>query len=136
MTLFHALPGMVEGELCDLLASLAGEFRPPQAQLSAIMPLGGGTAFRIDSAEMLALRALVAQRFAGMLTPQDSHVPRLHVTVQNKVTGAQAKALQAVLAARFEPRSFAFAGLALHAYRGGPWEALGAWTFRGRHPAG
>ena len=42
-----------------------------------------------------------------------------------------ARALQAELAAAFRPRDFAFAGLALHAWRGGPWETLKRWSFRG-----
>jgi hypothetical protein len=53
------------------------------------------------------------------------------VTIQNKVTPREAKALQAELAATIEPRDFTFAGLALHAYRGGPWELLKRCPFRG-----
>lgn len=95
------------------------------------MSLGRGTALRIDSPGMLDLRGQIADRFHGMLTAQDQGRPRLHVTVQNKVTLAEAIALQQVLSATFLPRRFGFAGLALHAYRGGPWEALGRWSFHG-----
>jgi hypothetical protein len=79
---------------------------------------------------MLALRDELALRFHGLLTPQDQHRPRLHITVQNKVAVKEAKALQAWLTPRVEPREFAFRGLSLHAYRGGPWEALGRYAFR------
>ena len=73
----------------------------------------------------------LADRFHGLLTPQDEHVPRLHVTIQNKVAPSVAKGLQQHLAASFEPHDFAFAGIALHRYRGGPWEFVKRWPFRG-----
>ncbi|WP_225204517.1 2'-5' RNA ligase family protein [Novosphingobium huizhouense] len=132
VTLFHALPAMVEDEARSVLSRLCAETPPPPARLEAIMNLGGGTAFAIASPAMLDLRAAIAERFHGLLTGQDGHAPRLHVTVQNKVTAAEARRLQAALAAQFRPRDFAFAGLELHRYFGGPWQKLGAWTFRGR----
>lgn len=131
VTLFHALPPSAEPEARSLLARLAADNGPVRAELSAVMSLGRGTALRIDSPAMVDLRQQIAERFHGMLTAQDQGRPRLHVTVQNKVTLAEAIALQQDLAATFEPRPFAFAGLALHAYRGGPWEGLGRWSFHG-----
>jgi hypothetical protein len=136
VTLFHALPPFVEGEARSLLSALAAETPQPAALLAAVMDLGSGTALRIECADMLALRDHIAERFHGLLTQQDQHRPRLHVTVQNKVLRAEAKALQAALAADFRPEPFAFAGLALHRYMGGPWEAVGHWTFRGRARSG
>lgn len=130
VTLFHALPGQVEDEARRLLARLAASIAPVEANLASVMDLGGGTAFRIESPDMLALRDEIAEHFHGMLTAQDSHRPRLHVTVQNKVVRDTARSLQQVLAGEFQPRRFAFAGLALHRYLGGSWEALGQWTFR------
>ena len=132
VTLFHALPGFVLGEARALLASLAKETAPVKARLEKVMDLGRGTAFAIASPAMLDLRAMVAEHFHGLLSQQDQQRPRLHVTVQNKVTTAEARALQATLASAFQPREFTFAGLELHHYRGGPWEAAGAWRFRGR----
>jgi hypothetical protein len=132
VTLFHALPPFAEGEARSLLAALAAETAPPPAVLAAVMDLGTGTALRIDSAAMLEVRGLIAERFHGLLTLQDQPAPRLHVTVQNKVLRAEAKALQSVLAGSFQPEHFAFSAIALHRYRGGPWEAVGRWTFRGR----
>jgi len=96
------------------------------------MSLGRGTAVRIDSAGMMALRQQLADRFHGLLTAQDAGKPRLHVTVQNKVPASEAKALQQALEATFRPQPFCFAGLELHAYLGGPWERLGRWAFRGQ----
>jgi hypothetical protein len=131
VTLFHAMPPSCEGELRHLLADLAAMTPPLRASLQAIMSLGRGTAIRIACPDLLDLRAFVADRFKGMLTAQDDHPPRLHVTVQNKVSPAEAKALQAQLAREFAPRSFDFVGLEAHYYRGGPWEAAGKWRFRG-----
>ena len=132
VTLFHALPPFTESEARSRLAALAAETPPPEAFLAAVMDLGTGTALRIESAAMLDVRASIAERFHGLLTQQDQHAPRLHVTLQNKVPRAEAKALQAALAAEFRPHPFAFVGLALHRYKGGPWEPVGRWTFRGR----
>ncbi|WP_133364967.1 2'-5' RNA ligase family protein [Qipengyuania sediminis] len=132
VTLFHALPPQVEAELVALLARLSSEYAPVPARLEGLMNLGRGTALRLASPEMLALRAEVAERFHGLLTAQDSHAPRLHVTIQNKVSAAEAKALQAELAGTIAPRDFVFPGLALFRYRGGPWEAVRRFAFRGR----
>lgn len=132
VTLFHTLPPFVEAEARALLADLAAREAPPPARLDRVMDLGGGTAFAIQSDALLLLRSEIAEHFHGLLTVQDQHAPRLHVTVQNKVARADARHLQATLAATFTPRTFAFAGLELHRYRGGPWEAAGTWRFRGR----
>lgn len=120
----------MEAELREALA-VEARATSPAARLAGVMNLGGGTALRLDSPAMLALWARLADRFHGLLTPQDAHPPRLHVTIQNKVAPHVAKALQRQLEASFEPRAFAFAGLALHRYRGGPWEFARRWPFRG-----
>ena len=130
VTLFHALPPSCEDELRDALAAEA-RGAPVPARLTGVMNLGRGTALAIESPAMADLRERLAARFFGLLTPQDKHAPRLHVTVQNKVAPSAAKALQRELAAAIEPRDFAFAGLALHRYRGGPWELVRRWSFRG-----
>lgn len=130
VTLFHALPPFVEGEARDLLARLARQ-APVPARMEGVISLGRGTALKIASPAMLDLRDAIADHFRGMLTEQDSHRPRLHVTVQNKVTPAEAKALQDRLLASVTPQDFMFKGLDLHAYLDGPWELLGRWRFRG-----
>ena len=55
VTLFHALPPMVEAELRDALATEA-KAKPVPARLAGVMNLGRGTALRIESPAMLALR--------------------------------------------------------------------------------
>ncbi len=132
VTLLRALPPSVEAEARALLAALAAELPPVPATLTGLTDLGTGTALGIDSPDMLNLRAMIAEHFHGMLTLQDQGEPRLHVTVQNKVARAEAKALQAMLAPTISRERFAFAGLALHRWLGGPWEGAGHWPFRGR----
>ena len=129
VTLFHALPGQCLPEFRTVLKRIAAEEAPPAARLEGIMSLGGGTALKLSSPEMLHIRDRIADNFTGMLTRQDQHAPRLHVTIQNKVTSAQAKALQAELSV--EPRSLRFRAVAAHYYRGGPWERIREWPFRG-----
>lgn len=131
VTLFHALPHFCRDEAGDALARLAGENGPVPARLESVMNLGRGTALRIESRAMLDLREELAARFHGLLTQQDMQTPRLHITVQNKVKLAEAIALQAQLSASLIPRDFAFRGLELHRYLGGPWAFIKRWRFRG-----
>ena len=131
VTLFHALPPQCRDEISEVLARIAAQTAPVPARLLGIMSLGGGTALKLESPAMLALRDEIAERFHGMLTKQDQHRPRLHVTIQNKVTSKEAKVLQAQLEGRVEERAFAFRGLELFRYRGGPWEKVRDFAFRG-----
>lgn len=131
VTLFHSFAPSLRSELLGMLGGVASQFAAPWCEVTGLMNLGRGTAIALSSPGMLHLRALIADHFHGALTAQDRHPPRLHITVQNKVTPAQAKALQAALAVRVEPQAFAFRGLELHAYCGGPWTLLGEWRFRG-----
>lgn len=132
VTLFHALPAQCEDEVIDCCKALAAEFAPVAARLAGLMSLGGGTALKLESPGILALRGEIAERFHGLLTQQDQHKPRLHVTIQNKVTSKEAKALQAELEDTIAPRDFAFRGFGLFRYRGGPWEKVREFAFRGR----
>lgn len=130
ITLFHHLPPSVLGEVSDRLKGLC-RAPAPAARLSEVMMLGRGVAYRIDSPELAAMRDELAEAFTGLLTPQDQARPRLHVTVQNKVTPLEAKALAEQLRTDFVPRPFAIAGLAAWHYRGGPWELAMKASFRG-----
>lgn len=131
LTLFHAIPPSCESELRFLLADLARDHPPPPARLTGIVALGRGTALGIESAGLIGLRDAIAERFAGSLSAQDRHRPRLHVTIQNKVSPAAAKKLQAELAGQIAPATFAIPALEMHWYDGGPWEQAGRWAFRG-----
>jgi len=132
VTLFHSFAPSLREELLGLLPQLAGEFAPPRARIVGLMDLGKGTALDIRSAGMLEIREVIADHFHGALTAQDRHQPRLHITIQNKVLRKEAIALQVAMASVLVERDFTFSGLGLHLYRGGPWEALGRWSFRGK----
>lgn len=129
VTLFHALPPSVETELKDLLGELAAS-EPPQARIAGLMKLGGGTALAIDSPGMIALHALIRDRMHGLTIPQDSRPLRLHVTIQNKVSGSEAKALQDALGPVLERREFRFRGFGLYRYVDGLWQDKRTFPFR------
>ena len=95
------------------------------------MLLGQGVAYRVECPDLLVIRDRLADEFTGLLTPQDQARPRLHITVQNKVEAATAKALYAKLSAQFQPRPLSITGLSAHYYRGGPWEPIQSWNFSG-----
>lgn len=129
ISLFHHLPPGSLAELTDLMREAAAG-PAPDAMLTDVMSLGRGVAFRVESPGLIAIRQRIAERFHGLLTPQDQHKPRLHITVQNKVTSQEARALHGALAAEFRPRPIRIAGLAAWYYRGGPWEAIAERRFR------
>lgn len=130
LTMFHHLPPSVERELLD---ALKGEIRAkaPPARIAGLINLGRGVAYRLDSDGLAEIRERLADRFMTLLTPQDAAAWRPHITVQNKVAPEQARALLAELSADFKPRPLTIAGLAAHWYRGGPWELLASYRFRG-----
>src|SRR5690606_21244339 len=80
VTLFHALPPASEAELRDRLAALTARHAPIPARLEGVMRIEAGTALRLASPAMLALREELAWQLHGLLMPQDRHVPQLHVT--------------------------------------------------------
>jgi 2'-5' RNA ligase len=99
--------------------------RPPlTVQVTGVRSLGRGTALVLESAELLAVRAQLAQRWDGWLTRQDRQRFSPHVTVQNKVEPAQARQLVAELQAEFSPWSMTGTGLQVWRYLGGPWEPV------------
>lgn len=132
ISLFHHLPPARLDGLTRMMRDLATE-PPPQARLSQVMMLGRGVAFRVESPDLLAMRDHIAEAFVHDLIPQDQGTPRLHITVQNKVEPAVAKALHANLSADFRPGPLAIAGLAAWYYLGGPWQLASQVKFRGRH---
>ena len=129
LTMFHHLPPSIADEVKRRLAEETRGVCAPEARLVAPYSLGKGVAYRIDSPGLAAVRARLAEAFAGMLTPQDQAGWRAHVTVQNKVDPAAAKALLAELSAGFVTRPLRIAGLASWWYRGGPWQSLSTHRF-------
>jgi len=136
VTMFHSFAPSLLEELKDFIPSIAAEFAAPKATISGIMDLGTGTAIALASQELLTLRAMIADHFHGALTDQDLYEPRPHITIQNKVTKREARALQAALHLEVEIKAdagpFAFPALELHQYLGGPWELTKRSAFRGQ----
>ena len=130
ITLFHHLPPSAIDEVVRRLKTLCAG-RPPVARLAEVMLLGRGVAYRVESRELMAMRDELAEAFAGLLVPQDQGTPRFHITVQNKVDPAEAKALADELGRSFRPRRLAIAGLAAWRYCAGPWRLAAKASFRG-----
>ena len=129
VTLFHALPGAQLAAVRRELAAAADRTAFP-VTVSRVRMLGRGVAYDLESAELTALRAALAAAFDPWLTPQDRRPGKAHVTVQNKVDPAVARALHADLAAGFEPGEVPARGLGLWHYLGGPWDAEAEFPFR------
>lgn len=130
VTLFHGLPPsageVVRGVLADLSRGPS-----PQARITGLMDLERGTAFAVDSSAMADLHADMAERLHGLIQQKDTRPLRLHLTVQNKVPPAEARALQRELAASFRPRDFAFRGFGLYGWTGDQWRQDRLYPFRG-----
>jgi len=130
LTLFHHLPPSIEPELRTRLAEAVRVAAPP-ATIAGILDLGRGTALRVECPVLEAIRDRLADAFDTLLMPQDRAAWRPHVTIQNKVEPAVARALQRSLSAGFQRRPIMIAGLAAWHYRDGPWELASRHPFRG-----
>ena len=64
ITLFHHLPPSALAELDGLIRRLTAEVSAPVAALREVYSLGKGVAFRIESPELLAIRARIAEEKA------------------------------------------------------------------------
>ena len=128
LTLFHHLPGE---RLDEVAADLAAVARGPRPRLRIGAPrlLGRGVAFDIDSAGLMQARRELARRWAPLLSAQDRQGFRPHVTVQNKVEPAAARALRDDLAQRLAPWDGEGEALQLWRYLGGPWAAEAEFAF-------
>lgn len=135
VTLFHSFAPSLLEELRDFLPRIGAEFAPPEGGVIGLMDLGKGTAIALEAPQLLSLRTVIAEHFHGSLTSQDLFEPRLHITIQNKVTKQAARGLQGslepVLAPWIAKGRFVFPALELWHYRGGPWERVKTCAFRG-----
>jgi 2'-5' RNA ligase len=120
----------VEEELVQVLKDLAAS-PPPPARMTGLMKLGHGTALAVEAPEIVELHGVIAERMHGLLTSQDARPLRLHITIQNKVTAEEARALQAELAPQLKPVPFRFRGFGLYAWEDGLWREIRTIPFRG-----
>jgi 2'-5' RNA ligase len=128
VTLFHALPGE---HLDDVSAELrvASDRAPFDVEVAGLRLLGGGVAYVLRSAELTDLRAGLASAWEPWLNRQDRQRYAPHVTVQNKVEPAVARALHERLRAGFVPSSVRARGVGLWRYLGGPWSPVAEFPF-------
>lgn len=130
VTMFHHLAGADLDAIDADLAATAAETAAFTVRVARLQSLGRGVALALEADPLLRLRAALARKWAGRLTAQDSQGYRPHVTIQNKVDPAAAKALLQELSKGFSPWEIAATGLSLWHYRGGPWEPAGAYAFK------
>jgi 2'-5' RNA ligase len=135
VTLFHHLPGGEEDAVAaEVAAAVRGHPAPP-VDVTGLQSLGRGVAVTLASPELARIRADLARTWTPWLTAQDRAERDLHVTVQNKVTPQEARALLAELTAGFVPERTRAVALALWRYRGGPWEPVARFAFDGEEGA-
>ena len=130
LTMFQGLPPSAVDEVKQQLALHAAR-APPKAMIAGLMNLSGGVAFRVVSEGLEAIREELADHFHGLLCAPDAGGWLPHITIQNKVAPKAAKELLDELESSFRPRALGIAGLTVHRYRGGPWETLATYAFRG-----
>jgi 2'-5' RNA ligase len=129
LTLFHHLPGADLPHIISHLAAESARLQPIPLEVTGVRFLGQGVAYALESPVIDALHRRLQQHWQGSLTAQDMQRRRPHVTIQNKVVPATARALFEQLQSQFTPFEATGTGLRLWAYRGGPWELLHSFDF-------
>lgn len=130
LTLFHALPAAeYDTIIAELTAAVAAQPGPLPLAVTGVKFMGRGVMYTLDNPALPALHRRLQRQWQPWLTPQDGQGLRPHITVQNKVDPAVARALHEELAASFQPFEAQGTGLALWAYKGGPWELRQQFVF-------
>ncbi|UOQ76702.1 2'-5' RNA ligase family protein [Hymenobacter sp. 5516J-16] len=129
VTLFHHLPGPEAPAIAAYLAQVAARSPVLPLQVTGLRFLGRGVAYELQNPDLQHLHKQLQTTWAAWLTPQDQQRLKPHVTVQNKVDPAVARALHQELAAQFVPFEATGIGLTLWAYQNGPWQQLAQFAF-------
>jgi 2'-5' RNA ligase len=124
VTLFHHLPATERPTIEAELQTLTSQLLPMPLRVTGLRFLGRGVAYDLENSVLQQLHKQLQTTWAPWLTPQDQQRLKPHITVQNKVDPAIARALHEELTAQFVPFEATGTGLHLWAYRGGPWEKL------------
>ncbi|WP_235889187.1 2'-5' RNA ligase family protein [Glacieibacterium frigidum] len=124
ISLFHHLPGSELEAVVDRLKFTARHHPAPEIEVAGLRSLGKGVALTLHCEGLAAIRAELADAWAPLLIPQDRQGWRGHVTVQNKVDPAVARATLALLSATFQPWTARIVGIDVWRYLDGPWEAV------------
>ncbi len=129
LTLFHALPGQEETLVRGVLDETCARTAALKLEFPNVFSLGKGVAVRVDCAPLERLHRELQTRFAPFLSAQDTQRLRPHITVQNKVSPDEARALFGSLSRDWEEFEGAGVGVSLWRYLGGPWDLVGDWAF-------
>lgn len=130
VTLFHALPGAALDAVLADAKDVASAQAPFPMRSAGVRFLGAGVAYTLVTPEGDALRSALVQRWSALLGRQDqARRNALHITVQNKVAPAAARALHERLERCFVPEDVPAVGLDVWHYEGGPWRAAAAYAF-------
>ena len=128
ISLFHNLPGEEERAVLREISDRCRPLRRISLQPGELHFLGRGVALGYASPELQALHGALSRAFDAWLVPQDRQRFKAHVTIQNKVDPAEARALRDRL--RDEPPPpVDVEGLILWRYLGGPWERVATCLF-------
>lgn len=130
VTLFHALPGEQEDQIRHRLRQASQETTRLSLTFPTVRFLGRGVAVVVQGEELVRLRNRLAEVWRESLTSQDRQKYQPHVTVQNKVEPAQARALFEGLSTDWRSLKGSGEGLLLWRYLGGPWELVEEFRFR------
>jgi 2'-5' RNA ligase len=129
LTLFHQLPPD-DAVVTGLIEATCFQNRPFTMQVTDVVHTGRGVAYKIESPALVQLHATFRRQWLPLLTPQDRQGLWPHVTVQNKVDPAAAKALQQQLQLSFLPFEAKAEGLVLWEYLNGPWRHYKTFPFQ------
>ncbi|MEO9139205.1 MAG: 2'-5' RNA ligase family protein [Jatrophihabitans sp.] len=127
VTLFHAVPGELEAQVRNDLVQACGPRFP--VGVAGVLPLGRGAAYALASPELARRHRALQRQWWPYLTAQDQQGFRPHVTVQNKVSPAEARATLALLRRAFRPYEISATGFVLWRYDDGPWTELARFEF-------
>jgi hypothetical protein len=129
LTLFHHLPAG-EFQMMEDLQRWSETASPLNMRVTEVKNIGKGVAYKIDCPLLVQLHRQMQERWQQWLTPQDKQKLWPHVTVQNKVSAADAQQTFKTLSTTFQP--FAATGIGFHlwTYEGGPWKAVQTFPFR------
>lgn len=126
LTIFHQLPDVPDTFI--FLENL--EFASFCFEVSTLLNLGAGVAYKVNSEELIQLRRRLVDHFSGVLIPQDKQLYRPHITIMNKSTPDLARQLLSDLSAAIKPFQIQAIGLELWTYMNGPWRHRRSFKFK------
>jgi hypothetical protein len=124
LALFNKLPGEELFTIAKELESFAAGQTPFQIDVTGLMLLNNGVAYKLKSHRSGEIKDYFAARWQDWLTVQDRTTLRLHLTVQNKVSPREARWVYAELSRIFEPFTVTATGLTLWRYLQPHWELI------------